>query len=436
MWPFSKTKIAEVEERAVSPENPAYNLSDPAMLGLLFTGTSISSAGVHVSPEAALSVPAVWAATNFLSGTVAALPLDLYRRDGDNRVAAGASDPLGAILKDEVNDDHLTSFMWRKNAMQNVLLYGRSFDFIERNKAGRVMNIWPLDPRHVTIERVSGRRQYQYKDGDKVFTYATDDIIDMPWMLAADGLCHYNPVAQFKNAIGLAMALEQYAARFFENGGIPPLALHGPMPTGAGVKRASEDIAASVRNAQAERRSVLVLPAGHELKPIGIDPAAGQMEEARAFQLTEFARWFGLPPVFLQDLSNGTYSNTEQQDLHFVKHTLMQWLKAWEQELNAKLFPSRNRKNFVEFNQDGLLRGDFKSRMEGYATAVQNGLLTPNEIRGMENRPAEGGDANKLHIQGATVPLGEQVHLASHNQPPPQADQTTPAPDSTSNPPQ
>jgi HK97 family phage portal protein len=113
--------------------------------------------------------------------------------------------------------------------------------------------------------------------------------------------------------------------------------------------------------------------------------------------------------VFLQELSNASSPNSEQQDLHFVKHTLAQWTKRWEQQLNLKLFGPRSRSTFVEFNVDGLLRGDFKTRMEGYAKAIQNAIYKPDEVRRLENRPPEGGDADKLHIQGATVPLGEQL---------------------------
>ena len=152
----------------------------------------------------------------------------------------------------------------------------------------------------------------------------------------------------------------------------------------------------------------MIMPSGHELKPVGIDPQKSQMVEARRMQIEEIARVFDLPPVFLQDLTHGTFSNTEQQDLHFVKHTLTQWLEAWEQELNLKLFSARNRTKFVEFNVDGLLRGDFKTRMDGYAIAIQNAINTPDEVRAMENWPKKGDDADKLHIQGATVPLGSQ----------------------------
>ncbi|WP_457579175.1 phage portal protein [Ensifer adhaerens] len=117
-------------------------------------------------------------------------------------------------------------------------------------------------------------------------------------------------------------------------------------------------------------------------------------------------------------MTHGTFSNTEQQDLNLVKHLISQWVKAWEQELNLKLFSARNRTKFAEFNLDAIQRGDFKTRMEGYAKGIQNAIYTPDEVRVMENWPKHGGEAEKLHIQGATVPLGMQSTAA----PPPAND--------------
>jgi HK97 family phage portal protein len=108
----------------------------------------------------------------------------------------------------------------------------------------------------------------------------------------------------------------------------------------------------------------------------------------------------------LQDLSRGTFSNTEQQDLHFVKHTIKRWIEQVEAEMNLKLF-GRNARQYVEFNVDGLLRGDFKTRMEAHAASIQNGIRTPNEVRDLENmEPLPAGD--DLMIQGATVPIRTQ----------------------------
>jgi HK97 family phage portal protein len=130
-----------------------------------------------------------------------------------------------------------------------------------------------------------------------------------------------------------------------------------------------------------------------------------QLLELQRFSIEQIARIYSLPPVFLQDLTHGTFSNTEQQDLHFVKHTVKRWVEQFEQEMNLKFF-GRGSDFYVEFNVDGLLRGDLKSRMEAYAVSIQNAIRTPDEIRAIENLPAKG--ATELLIQGATVPLGSQ----------------------------
>jgi HK97 family phage portal protein len=174
----------------------------------------------------------------------------------------------------------------------------------------------------------------------------------------------------------------------------------------AAAERASQDIQSKISEI-AQNGGIPALPTGYELKAIGIDPEKSQMEASRRFQVEEVARVYDIPPVFLQDLTHGTYSNTEQQDLHFVKHTLTQWLRRIEQQLNLKMFPGENRNGqFVEFNVDGLLRGDFKTRMEGYAQAVQNSIKTPNEIRAKENDPPMAG-GDRLVIQQNMSSLGD-----------------------------
>lgn len=418
MWPFRK------RERRTSLEDPRVSLSDPGALAKLLGEAWMSATGEEVTPDKALGVPAVWCAVNFISGTIAALPLQLFRGDGSDRVLA-KQDPLYAILHDEVNDDHLTSFKWRKMMMVTTLMTGRSFSFIERNKAGRVMNLWPLEPQKTTVRRSDGRTFYDYQrtESQKV-TYTAGEIIDIPFLLRADGVHHENPTQRLKNALALAIAMEIYAAKFFLNGGVPPLAMNGPAATEAAIRRTKEDVMGAVRRSNKANANVLYVPSGFELKPVGFNPEQGQLTEARLFQLQEIARIYDLPPIFLQDLSKGTYSNTEQQDLAFVKHTLTQWIELWEQEFNAKLFSRRNRQNFVEFNLDGMLRGDFKTRMDGYGVAIQNGIRTPDEVRDLENLPRKGGPADKLHIQGATVPLGQQLQRGAEPTPPQPSERT------------
>lgn len=378
-------------------------LSSENIFSLLGLGDA-SAAGVTVNEETALSVPAIWAAVNFIAGTIAGLPLHVYQRadSGKERVKGG----LATILHDAVSPE-MSSFEWRKYTMERTLLGGRSVSFIERNTLGRVINIWPLVASNVHVFMRGGRKFYEYTEGNRKVLYESSEVLDIPFMLGSDMVTALSPIKKNADSIGLAIAATRYGSKFFQNGGIPPFVLIGNFQTAAGMKRASEDLEAAVINANREGRTALTVPAGHDLKQVGTDPEKTQLTELKRFSIEEIARIYSIPPTFLQDLTNGTFSNTEQQDLHFVKHTVKRWIEQLEQEMNLKLFGRTSTSKFVEFNLDGLLRGDFTTRMEGYAKAIQNAVLTPNEARQSENRK-DHEKGNDLLIQGATVPLGQQ----------------------------
>ncbi len=389
-----------------SMENPAVPLSDGEAVQALFESWGgRSESGVKVTTEKALSVPAVFAASNFIAGTMASLPLHIYDRDEEKGRIRHRGD-LDMILSKSPAPGW-TSFAFFQYGFEQVLTEGRFVAFIEKNVLGRVINLWPLETAHVTVERQNGLKRYIYQDGTKRVVYNADEVIDIPFSLKSDQVTARNPIKTLRNTIGLAISVENYAARFFGAGGVPPLALTGPFQSPKGVERASNDVWSAVKRLVKQRRNILTLPLGHELKAVGVDPEKGQLIEVRRFMVEELSRLYSLPPVFIQDLTHGTFSNTEQQDLHFVKHTIRRWVVAVEQELNLKLFNRRNRTRYIEYELDGLLRGEFATRMSGYATAIQNGILKPNEAREAENRPRdEKGDT--LMIQGATVPMGMQ----------------------------
>lgn len=384
-------------EARASIENPTVPVSAENFLAFFgVNGSSLPS----VTIDTAMTVPAVWAAVAFLSRTMAALPLHAYTkaRTGPKRVTG----KLAAVIHDAANPG-MDAFRFRQYFWQQVFTGGRGLAWIER-AGGAVEALWPIDPSRVRVKR-SGLGVVYVADGKE---FPAADIIDLPFMLKADGLAHYGPIAMAAKAIQLALAMNEYASHFFAGGGVPPLALIGPLPAGAeAMKRAMADVHRAIETAKTSNKPVFPMPPGHELKPVGFDPAKGQMTEARRFQIEEIARTYQLPPVFLQDLTNGTYSNTEQQDLHFVKHLVGQWVQALEGEMNLKLFGGDSSRRYVEHNLDGLQRGDFASRMAGYATAVQNAVRTPNEVRRLENLPDD-PEGDRLLVQGATVPLGSQ----------------------------
>lgn len=388
--------ISRAETRA-SPEDPRVPIS--AENFLQYFGVDGSNAPT-VTIDSALKVPAVTAAVSFLSRSLASLPLHAYKdsKDGAQRIDG----KLGVLVHENPNPDMDRFRCWRY-FWQQVFTGGRGLAWIERNDTNPE-NIWPIDPSKVSIKRNGLRITYTFEGK----TYDSGDVIDVCFMPKTDMLGHYGPIKLAEKAIQLALAMNDYASGFFAGGGVPPLALIGPMPTGKeAMQRAMNDINRAIDAAKTSAKPLFPMPPGHELKPIGFDPAKGQMVDARKFQVIEIARAYQIPPVFLQDLSTGTYSNTEQQDLFLVKHLIGQWAQALEGEMNLKLFGRDNNRRYVEHNLDGLMRGDFVSRMAGMANAIQNGVLTPNEGRALDNRPPLPGGDN-LMIQGATVPLSSQ----------------------------
>lgn len=403
MWPFSS--------RATSGARETRDVSVPVSVPygdfIQFFGLTNTANLPHVTIDSALTVPAVWAAVSFLSRTLATLPIHAYRttKDGPQKI----SGKLETVIHDAPNDGQ-DSFKFRQYFWQQVFTGGRGLAWIERTPQG-IEALWPMDPMSTMIRRNGPKTTYTFTDKwtGRSIEYPAEDVIDVPFMLRSDGLLHYSPITMAAKAIQLALAMNDYGSNFFAGGGIPPLALVGPLPQGAdALKRAQEDIKRAIDAAKTNSSQIFPIPPGNELKQVGFDPQKGQMIDARRFQIEEIGRAYQLPPVFLQDLTRATFSNAEQQDLHLVKHLICQWAAALEGEMNLKLFGRGNKARFVEHNLDGLLRGDLASRMTAYSSAIQNGIRTPDEVRQLENLPAKGGEADKLLIQGGTVPLGSQ----------------------------
>lgn len=359
-----------------------------------------------VTTESALRVPAVLAAVAFLSRTLAAVPLHAWRMKEDGPEKIGGK--LGTVIHENPNEE-MDSFKFRQYFWQQVFTGGRGLAWIERNGAN-IENIWPMDPGKTVVVRSGFAKTYRFDNKE----YPAADVIDVPFMLKPNQLGHFGPIALASKAIQLSLAMNDYASQFFAGGGIPPLALVGPLPQGPeAMKRQMADMSRAIDAAKKSDKPIFAMPPGHELKPVGLDPEKGQMTEARRFQVEEIARAYQLPPVFLQDLTRATFSNAEQQDLHLVKHLVGQWAKALEGEMNLKLFGRFRGNRYVEHNLNGLLRGDFKSRIEGLARAIQTAQMTPDEARLLENRPRhKNAAASELLVQGATVVLGSQPALA------------------------
>lgn len=397
----SQPKI--IESRSVSLENPAISLTDPrAWSG----GGEPSFSGEEITVATALQVPPVWAAVDLLSNEVASLPWQVFRLDtGGNRIKAN-TDPLYTILHDAVND-RMSSRDFRKTMMVNLLTIGRAYAYIEKNKMGLVRGLFLLDPNRVRITvRPDLSLEYEYRPiQGPTMIYQQDEMIDLKWMPAPDGIGHIGPIERLKNAIGLSVAAERYASKVFQNGGMAPLILSGNFSPAA-AEMAAQTVQNAMRMARDNGRDVIVIDKNMTLAPTPGDPTKNQLLELRQFQVVEIARIYGIPPTMLQDLSRATYSNIEQADLHVVKHSIMHWCNAWEAECNLKLFSKSKITRYCEFNLDAAMRGSFLERMQGYMQAITAGVFTQNETRVKENLPLHEWGDNLLAPSGAQAVAG------------------------------
>ena len=373
-----------------------------------------STSGKRVNERSAMQMTAVYSCVRILSEAVAGLPLHLYRYKENGSKEKAVAHPLYFLLHDEPNTE-MTSFIFRETLMTHLLLWGNAYAQIIRNGKGEVVALYPLMPNRMTVDRDdNGQLYYEYqtssdepKDINKKSTVRLKpyDVLHIPG-LGFDGLVGYSPIAMAKNAIGMSIACEEYGAKFFANGATPGGILEHP-----GTVKDPQRVRDSWNSAfggSSNSNKVAVLEEGMKYTPISISPNEAQFLETRKFQIDEIARIFRVPPHMVGDLEKSSFSNIEQQSLEFVKYTLEPWLVRWEQSINRSLL-SADEKNtyFAKFNVDGLLRGDYASRMTGYATARQNGWMSANDIRELENLdriPEEQGGDLYL-VNGNMLPL-------------------------------
>ena len=356
-----------------------------------------SNSGVQVDELRALQTSAVYACVKILAETVASLPLHLFKKGKGGKSEMAEQHPLFSCLYEMPNDE-MTSFEFREMMMTSLLLWGNAYARKIR-KNGHVTELWYLKPQLMTVERdtQTGKIKYTYSDDitNQTYEYKPEQIFHVKG-LSLDGVTGLSPISQAREAVGLSLATEEYGAKFFGNGARPGGVLEHP-----GILKDPEKLRESWNKVyQGTRNShkVAVLEEGMKYHTIGIAPEDAQFLETRKYQVNEICRIFRVPPHLVGDLERATFSNIEHQSIEFVQHTIRPWLVRWEQAISRSLLDEKERLlYFSRFNVDGLMRGDYKSRMEGYAIGRQNGWLSANDIRHLEDLPPipkeQGGDA-------------------------------------------
>ena len=382
-----------------------------------------STSGKPVNERSAMQMTAVYSCVRILAEAIAGLPLHLYRYNENGSKEKAIDHPLYRLLHDEPNPE-MSSFVFRETLMTHLLLWGNAYAQIIRNGKGEVIALYPLMPNKMTVDRdENGQLYYTYQraseeahtmEGTSV-KLKPYDVLHIPG-LGFDGLVGYSPIAMAKNAIGMAIACEEFGAKFFANGAAPSGVLEHP-GTLKDPKRV-RDAWQSQFGGSSNSGKVAVLEEGMKYTPISISPEQAQFLETRKFQINEIARIFRVPPHMVGDLEKSSFSNIEQQSLEFVKYTLDPWVIRWEQSMQRALFTTDEKSEFfIKFNLEGLLRGDYQSRMNGYAIARQNGWMSTNDIRELENLdliPDELG-GNLYLINGNMLPLANAGAFANIN---------------------
>lgn len=361
--------------------------------GLIRNGMGGSASGISVTPDSAMRIAAVYASVRVLAESVAQLPLILYRRLPNGGKERAMDHPLSYLLHDAPNS-YQTSFEWREMLQGHLALRGNAFAYI--NRVGKeVRELLPLHPGNVSVKQDDNWNltyTAQMKSGSSS-DYRQDRILHLRG-LSSDGIVGLSPVQLFREAMGLSLATERHGAKMFSNGArIGGLLKHPGKLSDDGAKRLKDSFEATYGGVENAYKTAL-LEEGLTWEHVGMTNEDAQFLDTRKFQRSEIASIFRVPPHMIGDLDKATFSNIEQQSLEFVMFSLAPWLKRWETALNKSLLrPEERQEFFFEFLVEGLLRGDFKTRVEGYASGLQQGWLCPNEVRERENlNPIKGGD--------------------------------------------
>ena len=366
-----------------------------------------TSSGENVTPDTALSVTSVWAAVNVLSNTMAAMPLNIYRRKGERNKQLAIDHPLYKILKEQPNQFQ-TAFEFWSLMYNHLLLRGNAYAYIVYS-GNRITELIPLNPDKIEVKRIDVPDSPEDGLPLYIFNPKVGGSIPIPRFqlfhlrgFSVDGLIGLSPITMMRDAVGLAMTTERFGNKSFKNGAIP-----GGIITTAkklnieAIKRLKAGWSDEFSGSDNANKTQ-ILQDGMEFKTMAMTSEDAQFLETRQHQVTEIARMFEIPPHMIQDLSRATFSNIEHQAIQFVTYSLLPRGRRVEQAVKMNLIGDDNL--FAEYNYNSLLRGDTVSRFNAYGSGINNGWLTRNEARGFENlNPIDGLDEPLIPLNMGVV---------------------------------
>lgn len=395
---------AFMEARSV--ENPQRPLTDASLLDVL--GGHPTDSGVSVTNESAYRMTAVYRCIAILSGLVAALPLPSYRRTATGR------ETVPSFMDDPHPD--MTPFEVKEFIAQAMLSWGNGYAYKLRDGLGRVQELEPLHPKLMFVERKKKWRSdanpsgkhLELHEGGSVTTYTPRDVLHIPAM-TYDGVVGMSPIQLAAQGIGLALAAESFGAKMFARGAL----IQGVLQTDQQFK---DEAPANRLKGQWRRKvtgpdrhwDIPVLDSGTKFVPIGLPPEAVQFIETRSFGVVEMARQYGIPPHLVGAVERSTSWGTgiEQQNMQMLTFTADPWLVRFEQRCSKELVLDRSR--YFRFKRAALLRADTATRYLAYQRGINNGWLSADEIRALEEmEPLPGGQGEAFYRPGNVVPLSD-----------------------------
>lgn len=365
-----------------------------------------TSSGQSVTEEKSMQNSAVYSCVRIIAETIASLPIHVYaEKEGGGKLKA-KNNYLYPLLHNKPNN-LMNSFTWRESLMAHLLLWGNHYSQLEIDNSGKIVGLWPLLPGRMQVKEKNRRLYYIYypKNGSRTI-YDSSEILHIPG-LGFDGRVGKSVIKMAKEAVGLGLSAEEYGAKFFSQGAQPGGIIEYPGKFGdKAYERYKKDVQKKY-SGLGNSHKIMVLEEDLKYHQTGIPPDDSQFLETRNFQKRDIAMIYRVPPNKLGDMEAGaSYSSIEQNNIMFIIDTIRPWSVRLEQSLNDQLISSRNKKNFIKFNMEGLLRGDSEARVEFYKGMREVGAYSINEIREKEDdNPVEGGDMRV--IPANMIPLSK-----------------------------
>lgn len=401
---FIRTLLAPREERALT--------ANEALRRLITS--SVTRTGVAVNEQNAMQLMAVFTAVKILSEAFAQVPLKVYRRRSDGSREEARDHPLFKILHDQPNSE-MTSFTLREVMLGHLALWGNSYCEISRNFNGEVVGLWPLLPNKTNPRRSkSGALVYETRiQKDPTSTEAEETVI-LPARnvlhtpgFGFNGLKGLSVIGTVREGIGLAFAYEQFGAYFFGNNTVPGLTLTTDQPM---KKEQVDELERRIREGHeglTNSQRLMILTSGLKPAQVGMPLDDAQFLEQRKYTRSEIMGLYRIAPHLSNDTEKVSSwgAGIEQMSIGHVVYTMLPYFKRFEQSMNMRLFGANAQAPlYPEFDPEGFLRGDYKTRMEGYAIGRQWGWYSVNDIKRRENEPTIGAQGDIYLTPSNMVP--------------------------------